>query len=114
MIKNLGNGRIEIFDKHRGHAVYVKSTDIICVRKDWTPEGTETACKVVFNPHSKTGLPEMLFDDYERRGQDPMPVPTMILDCTVDEFRIALREAVGMSVEEISEEMGLDLLGKVP
>lgn len=113
MITVLDNGRVEIYNKYSDHAVYVKVNDIICIKKEYAQDGSDTpCCRIVFNPHAKTGLGEMMQSDYDRRGQE-LPVPYIFIHCSVNEVRLALREALGMSSEKISEEIGMELLAEV-
>lgn len=112
--KRLPDGRIEITDTQHGVCVLTEAKYIIGLITDnnqYNDNGGPTT-KVVFS--TKCDL-HALYAPHDSPGEvDKDRALYMFIREDVQSARISLRKAMGMTEEEISEDLGLELLAEVP
>lgn len=110
--KRMPDGRIEVVDGYRV-CVMVPAKHIVGLIKDvgQTAHSGQDVCKVAFSPDANLGGLVGSDEPYEENGKR---TTYMYVYMTLDEARMALRKAMGMTDEEISEDLGLEILGKLP
>jgi len=110
--KRMPDGRIEVVDGYRT-CVMVPSKYIVGLLKDvnQTAHSGNEVCRVVFSSDANL---EGLAGRAEPIEENGKRTTFMYVYMSLDEARLSLRKAMGMTDEEISEDLGLEILGKVP
>jgi len=110
--KRMPDGRIEISDGFR-ICVLVKAKHILALIKDvnQTAHAGKDVCRVAFHPNthlaSLVGSEEP--DEYDGKKRTAF----MYVYMDLHSARIELRKAMGMTDAEVSEDLGMELLGEV-
>lgn len=111
--KRMPDGRIEITDTKYGACIITEAKNIVGLVTDKSQydENDGPVTKVAFS--TKSDLAAV----FSHNTPDPVDkdVPLfMFIREDVSSARISLRKAMGMSEEEISEELGMEMLAAVP
>lgn len=111
--KRMPDGRIEVSDGYR-ICIMVPSKHIVAIVRDvdQTAHSGKDVCRVVFSPDAK--LKGLLPSREPYDPDDKSPPVYMYMYKDIDMARIDLRKAMGMTDEQISEDMGMEILAEVP